>query len=76
MTRKPADLTQIAKRNGGVFPAEQVALIIDGRRPVKGHGGGDMPVWGDAFTRSGDAVPLEQKIRRLASHLESIQVKP
>jgi len=27
--------------------------IIDGRHPVPGHGGPDMPVWGDAFKRAG-----------------------
>lgn len=45
----PADLTTIARRNGGRFPAEKVAKIIDGREAVKGHGGTDMPIWGDAF---------------------------
>ena len=49
MRTRPADLTEIAKRNKGVFPREQVFRIIDGRQPMKGHGGNDMPVWGDVF---------------------------
>jgi mono/diheme cytochrome c family protein len=39
MKNRPADLTQTAKRNGGSFPTEQVARIIDGRSPVKGMAG-------------------------------------
>src|SRR5947209_6201754 len=49
---RPADLTLIAKRNGGKFDADKVYRTIDGRDLVKGHGGTDMPVWGDAFKRS------------------------
>src|SRR5437867_13052073 len=49
---RPADLTLIAKRNGGKFDADKVYRMIDGRESVKGHGGTDMPVWGDAFKRS------------------------
>ena len=48
----PPDLTLIARDNGGAYPAEQVARIIDGREPLLGHGGPDMPVWGDAFQKS------------------------
>lgn len=74
---RPADLTQIAKRNGGTFPATQVARIIDGRSAMKGHGGGDMPIWGDAFGKStADPTPVDQKIEGLVTYLESIQIKP
>lgn len=73
---RPPDLTLIARRNGGEFPSDQVAKIIDGRNPVKGHGGGDMPIWGDAFSKSLDAMPAAERIRRLVLYLQSIQVKP
>lgn len=73
---RPADLTMMAKRNGGSFSADQASKIIDGRNPVKGHGGGDMPIWGDAFAKSTDPMPVEEKIRRLVMYLQSIQVKP
>ena len=76
LKKRPADLTGIAKRNGGTFPADQVARIIDGKRPVSGHGGGEMPVWGDAFAKSIDTMPADEKIRRLVAYLESIQAKP
>jgi hypothetical protein len=31
MKQKPADLTLLARRNGGTFAADEVARIIDGR---------------------------------------------
>ena len=51
MKTRPPDLTLFAARNGGTFPAALVGKIIDGRQPLPGHGGPDMPVWGDAFRR-------------------------
>jgi nucleotide-binding universal stress UspA family protein len=79
MIRKPANLTEIAKRNGGTFPSELVFKTIDGRQPVRGHGGPDMPVWGDAFSRSreaGDAERVKAVIKSLVDYLESIQLRP
>src|SRR5207245_8714413 len=38
----PADLTQIAKSNGGEFPFAKVADLIDGRRLVTAHGQREM----------------------------------
>jgi nucleotide-binding universal stress UspA family protein len=79
MTRKPADLTEIAKRNGGQYPTELVFRTIDGRKPVRGHGGPDMPVWGDAFERSrdgGDPDRVKRMIQSLVDYLESIQARP
>lgn len=72
----PSDLTLIAKRNGGAFPSEQVYRIVDGRKPVKGHGGPDMPIWGDAFKGSVDGFTEEKvkgKIDALVDFLKSIQ---
>lgn len=79
MSRKPANLTEIAKRNGGTFPSELVFKTIDGRQPVRGHGGPDMPVWGDALSRSreaGDAERVKAVIKSLVDYLESIQLRP
>ena len=78
MVRKPADLTEIAKRNGGTFPNEMVFRTIDGKQPVRGHGGPDMPVWGDAFARSrdgGDENKVKLMIQSLVDYLESIQAR-
>ncbi|HEX8031054.1 MAG TPA: universal stress protein [Vicinamibacterales bacterium] len=79
MIRKPANLTEIAKRNGGLFPSEMVFKTIDGRQPIRGHGGPDMPVWGDAFARSreaGDVERVKAVIQSLVDYLDSIQLRP
>lgn len=79
MNRKPANLTEIAKRNGGLFPSDLVFRTIDGRQPVRGHGGPDMPVWGDAFSKSreaGDNDRVKAVINSLVEYLESIQLRP
>ena len=79
MTRRPADLTEIATRNGGLFPSELVFRTIDGKKPVRGHGGPDMPVWGDAFARSGeggDPERVRRMIQSLVDYLESMQARP
>ena len=79
MKRKPANLTEIAKRNGGEFPTDRVFRTIDGRQKVRGHGGPDMPEWGDAFGRSseaGDAERVKRVIQSLVDYLQSIQVRP
>lgn len=46
LTRTPPDLTQLASRNGGVFPLERVYRVIDGRQSVAAHGPKEMPIWG------------------------------
>jgi len=78
MRQRPADLTAIATRNKGVFPREQVHRMIDGRQPVKGHGGPDMPVWGDVFARtsgSGDEASITARIDALVRYLEGLQAR-
>jgi mono/diheme cytochrome c family protein len=76
LRRPPADLTQFAVKNNGVFPAERLEHIIDGRETVRTHGKSDMPVWGDALSRSasgGDEAAVQARIRAIVKHLESIQ---
>lgn len=75
---RPPDLTLIAKRNDGRFPADTVRRTIDGRSPVKGHGGLEMPVWGDAFRSSSDAyseAKVAEKLDALVAYLKSIQAR-
>jgi mono/diheme cytochrome c family protein len=74
----PPDLTLIAKRNGGEFPVDKVHRIVDGRRPLKGHGGPDMPVWGDAFKDADtgyDDARVREKIRSVVDYVRTLQVK-
>jgi hypothetical protein len=66
----------MAQRNGGRYPADKVAKIVDGREPVDGHGGPDMPVWGDAFKNPETGFDDEQvklRIRSVVDHLETLQ---
>ena len=65
LTEKPANLTQISKRNHGKFPAQKVAQVIDGREglidvaghvQVPAHGARDMPIWGQRFAEEEKAV--------------------
>jgi mono/diheme cytochrome c family protein len=75
---RPSDLTTFAKRGGGKYDAEKMYRIIDGREPVKGHGGPDMPVWGDAFKRTAERYSEEKvkaRIDALVGHLRDIQAK-
>ena len=72
----PPDLTQFAARGGGKFDADKVYRIIDGRKAVSGHGGADMPVWGDAFKQSsghGSEEAVRARIKSLVEHLREIQ---
>jgi mono/diheme cytochrome c family protein len=75
MRKRPANLTEIAKRKKGAFQSEE---LMRGRQPVKGHGGPDMPVWGDVFARSvdgGDPAIVQARIKAIVAYLESIQAK-
>lgn len=78
LTRKPTDLTLLAKNNQGVFPMNRLYEVIDGEG-VPAHGARDMPVWGRAY-RMMDAdyymdVPYDDKAlvrARILSLLEYI----
>jgi mono/diheme cytochrome c family protein len=69
----PADLTLLARRNGGTFPRERVTATIDGSSGSATHGGPDMPVWGPMF-RALDSDGREAvRLRNLVAFVESIQ---
>jgi mono/diheme cytochrome c family protein len=56
LARVPADLTSLARRNGGVFPKDAVAELIDGRATVEPgpHGTREMPIWGKVYREQSD----------------------
>jgi mono/diheme cytochrome c family protein len=75
---RPADLTRIAQRRGGTFPAQWVAERIDGREYVETHGPSEMPVWGEGIAHAVPDVGLrEERIDRaigmLVEYLATIQ---
>jgi mono/diheme cytochrome c family protein len=75
---RPSDLTTFAKRGGGKYDAKKMYRIIDGRDPVQGHGGPDMPLWGDAFKRTAERYSEEKvkaRLDALVEHLRGIQAK-
>lgn len=43
------NLTELSKKNNGVFPFMRVYEIIDGTQSVTGHGTRQMPVWGPRY---------------------------
>ncbi len=76
------DLTRIAHRHGGVFPAEQIRKIIDGRKTLPPHGSREMPVWGYEFQleNQNSGYPDAQHrtddlIGRLTEYLRTIQIE-
>ena len=73
LTKKPADLTQLAKKNNGTFPSEQVARFIDGREAVAAHGPREMPIWGERFLEPERSV--HKRVQWFVYYLETIQEK-
>ena len=78
LTKKPVDLTQLAKKNNGSFPFDKVAATIDGRQTTRMHGNPDMPVWGEIFamTKGSDAPTAESAVKRITNYIWSLQEKP
>jgi len=79
LTVRPANLTQLAKKNRGAFPFWQVYRMIDGREEVRGHGSRDMPVWGDRFRSQaggndpGSRAQVAGRVLGLVFYLQHIQ---
>lgn len=76
----PADLTTLAKRNNGRFPADHVSYVLRRGVEVPAHGSKDMPTWGPLLRslHSRDAVGdqlTDMRIRNLTDYLKSLQSK-
>jgi mono/diheme cytochrome c family protein len=71
------NLTTLAAKNGGTFPAAHIAAVIQGDAMTPAHGSKDMPVWGPIFMSIGghSQAQVQLRIRNLTNYLESIQVK-
>jgi mono/diheme cytochrome c family protein len=72
------DLTLIASRHGGAFPADEIYKIVDGQADLTAHGPRHMPVWGYEFfgdEPDDEAAHREasEKIELLVEFLRSIQ---
>jgi mono/diheme cytochrome c family protein len=80
LKQKPANLTLIAKNNGGKFPPQAVMRFIDGTTDVRAHGNPDMPVWGEVFKEQLADSPTQQSeiratILEITDYIGSIQEK-
>jgi mono/diheme cytochrome c family protein len=72
----PADLTGLARHNGGKYPSMQVLNVLkDGTNAA--HGSKDMPIWGpilSSVTPSGKPL-VQLRMTNLTSYIESLQTK-
>lgn len=73
----PPDLTTLAKRHDGKFPADYVGNVLRNGVKAPAHGSSDMPVWGPLFASvSGhDDTMVNMRISNLVRYLESLQAK-
>jgi mono/diheme cytochrome c family protein len=73
----PTDLTTLAQKNGGKYPAMHVSSVIRGEADLPAHGSKDMPVWGALFFRlsQGHDAEVQQRVTNLNQYIESIQAK-
>ena len=73
----PADLTQIASKNGGKFDELRIMHIVNGEseEPLA-HGTKDMPMWGNIFGHMGSSSGIANvRVHNLVKYIESIQAK-
>ena len=76
LKKRPADLTQIARRNNGKFDDLIVQNVITGDDVRAAHGSRDMPVWGELFKSvSLDASARRLRVYSLVKYIEQMQAK-
>lgn len=83
LKQKPADLTQLRKRNGGVYPQDKVYAWIRDADRIRAHGTQDMPIWGERYSKeiieqygehySGMGSSVQQRILELVFYIGAIQ---
>jgi len=73
LKKRPADLTQLSRKNAGKFPALRVVNVIRGYGPEGAHGSRDMPIWGTVFRAMGDDATVKLRVDNLTNYLETLQ---
>jgi mono/diheme cytochrome c family protein len=71
----PPDLTTLAKRNSGQFPAGAVKQMINGDTMSPAHGSPEMPMWGPVFRSVENPSVAELRVTNLVKYIEGIQEK-
>jgi mono/diheme cytochrome c family protein len=77
MKAPPTDLTQLAKKHDGKYPADHVAAVLRFGSGPGAHGSADMPVWGPLF-KSLDKfhdTTVQQRVSNLVAYIETLQAK-
>lgn len=76
LKKRPADLTQLSRKNGGTFPELHVMNYIKGQDTVASHGSRDMPIWGNIFSQMSPNQDLVQvRVYALLKYVEQVQAK-
>ena len=77
MKTPPTDLTLLAQKNAGKYPAAHVAAVIKGQAITPSHGSQDMPVWGPLFSSisQGHESQVQQRTANLVAYIETLQAK-
>jgi mono/diheme cytochrome c family protein len=77
LTIPPADLTKLARTNGGTFPRARVeAFVTHGGPDVAAHGSPEMPTWGPIFRALEPSDKLATiRIQNVVAYIESLQGK-
>jgi len=75
LKKRPADLTQLSRKNNGKFPALAVKNYINGADTVAAHGSRTMPIWGDIFSQmpAGRTDIATFRMAALIKYLEQMQ---
>jgi len=77
LKKRPADLTQLARKNNGKFPEMQVIDYIRGYDVVAAHGSRDMPIWGTLFRsiEATDSRVPDLRAKNLADYVKTLQAR-
>ena len=75
LKKAPADLTQVARKNGGTFPELKVQRTITGADDVAAHGNRAMPVWGPIFRSFGAEGGEMLRVNALMKYVEGLQAQ-
>lgn len=75
--RTPPDLTTLARRHRGKFPADYVSKVLKNGVLLPAHGPAQMPVWGTEFEASdrSDRSQVTKRIAALTNYIKSVQQK-
>lgn len=77
MKAAPTNLTTLAQKSGGKYPAAHVASVIRGQATLPSHGSEDMPVWGRLFSSisQGHEAQVQQRVANLVEYIGTLQAK-